>query len=159
MKFFKRDNSLSPMASFAIPALSAVALIAISACAHNGHAADTPKAQNDAPAITGLDPAAIKRGKLVFLQCRACHALKANQGHKVGPNLAGLIGATIGDKDGFNYSAALTEATDQWTPEKLDSFLTKPSDYFEGTIMAFGGIGKPEDRAAVIAYLRAETAE
>jgi cytochrome c len=111
-----------------------------------------------ADAATNLvgDP---KRGKIVFLQCRACHALEASEGHRVGPNLSGVLGATVGTKEGFNYSTALSEADAVWTEASLQAFLTKPSDYYPGTIMAFAGIPKAEDRAAVVAYIKERTAQ
>jgi cytochrome c len=111
-----------------------------------------------AEAATNLigDP---KRGKIVFLQCRACHALEASEGHRVGPNLSGVLGATVGTKEGFNYSTALSEADAVWTEASLQAFLTKPSDYYPGTIMAFAGIPKAEDRAAVVAYIKERTAQ
>ena len=36
-----------------------------------------------------------KRGKLLFIQCRACHDVQADLPDKVGPNLAGLLGRTV----------------------------------------------------------------
>ena len=57
---------------------------------------------------------------------------------------------------GFGYSGALSEfaAVNQWTYDHLDGFLEKPKKYISGTTMAFAGIGKPEERANLIAYLR-----
>ncbi len=43
-----------------------------------------------------------------------------------------------------------------WTVEALDAFLTKPKAAVPGTKMGFAGLKKPEDRAAVIAYLKAK---
>jgi cytochrome c len=44
-----------------------------------------------------------------------------------------------------------------WSPEALDQFLLRPSDFMPGTRMVFVGLRKPEDRASVIAYLQQET--
>jgi len=41
-----------------------------------------------------------------------------------------------------------------WSYEELNKFLWKPKAYASGTKMNFIGIKKPEDRVAVIAYLR-----
>ena len=41
-----------------------------------------------------------------------------------------------------------------WTYADLNKFLWKPKAYVEGTKMNFVGLKKPEDRAAVIAWLR-----
>jgi cytochrome c len=46
------------------------------------------------------------------------------------------------------------KATDfVWTEAVLDRWLTDPNTVVPGTSMAFGGLPKPEDRAAIIAYL------
>jgi len=41
-----------------------------------------------------------------------------------------------------------------WGYAELDEFLTKPKKYIPKTKMAFNGLKKQEDRAAVIEYLR-----
>ena len=33
-----------------------------------------------------------KRGRLLYIQCRACHDLQPSEVEKIGPNLAGLMG-------------------------------------------------------------------
>lgn len=130
-------------------------------CSGTGAAkADPPGA--DEPAIAPLtqrndDPAFARLGKILFLQCRACHATDSAAGHLVGPNLDGLFGSTAGRKEGFGYSTSLAESGVIWSESTLDQFLKKPSDYFPGTKMAFAGIEKSEDRAALIAYLRQQT--
>ena len=56
---------------------------------------------------------------------------------------------------GYSYSGALVaQGGDTWTYGELNKFLWKPKAYAPGTKMSFVGIKKPEDRAAVIAYLR-----
>jgi cytochrome c len=42
----------------------------------------------------------------------------------------------------------------QWSFEDLDKFLLKPRDVVSGTKMTFAGLKKPEDRAALLMYLR-----
>jgi len=59
-----------------------------------------------------------------------------------------------GVKDGYAFSTALAIPGELWTYESLDKFLEKPSAYAPGTKMNFVGLKKPEDRAAVIEYLR-----
>ena len=41
-----------------------------------------------------------------------------------------------------------------WDEASLDAFLENPKGFMKGTKMAFAGLKKPEDRAAVIAYLQ-----
>ena len=35
----------------------------------------------------------LERGRKLYLQCRACHSLKENEPHKIGPNLFKIIGS------------------------------------------------------------------
>ena len=99
----------------------------------------------------------VKRGRLVFLQCQACHALAAGEGHKVGPNLAGMFGEPAASKEGFNYSPALKESGLIWTPKALEEWLIRPSGFVPGNIMAFAGIRDEKDRTDLLAYMLTET--
>ena len=103
------------------------------------------------------DAADLKRGKLLYIQCRACHELKADQPHKVGPNLAGLLGSKAASAEDFSYSSALTAAKLTWDLETLDRWLEKPSAVVPGNSMAFSGIANPKDRASLLAYIVSET--
>ena len=55
--------------------------------------------------------------------------------------------------DGFNYSGALVEQADVWTPENLNAFLEAPADWAPGTRMSYRGLEGVENRANLIAYL------
>lgn len=103
------------------------------------------------------DAADLKRGKLLYIQCRACHELKADQPHKVGPNLAGLLGSKAASAEDFSYSSALTAAELTWDAKTLDRWLEKPSAVVPGNSMAFSGIANPKDRASLLAYIFSET--
>ena len=50
---------------------------------------------------------------------------------------------------------ALKEAGFVWGGERLDNWLENPRTFLKGTKMSFAGLSKPEDRANVIAYMRA----
>lgn len=71
-----------------------------------------------------------------------------------GPTLLGVIGRATASSPGFNYSPALKKLGGKWTPERIDAFLQGPQRFAPGTRMAFSGLRKPEDRAAIIAYLK-----
>jgi cytochrome c len=101
--------------------------------------------------LKAADPA---NGAKIAAKCKACHDFTKGGPNKVGPNLWGIVGAKHAHADGFNYSDAIKGLSGDWTYENLDKFLTKPKDYAPGTKMAFPGLPKPEDRAAVLAYLR-----
>lgn len=123
--------------------------LALAACVTASEAPD----RSAAPA----DPKLAARGKILFLQCRSCHGLKPEEGHRVGPNLSGLFGRAAASQEGFTYSEAMQGAGITWDAALLNQFLETPASLVPGTIMAFAGISAEADRAAVIEYLRAET--
>ena len=98
-----------------------------------------------------------RRGAILFLQCRACHTLKAGEPNRVGPNLAGVIGRKAGGATDFAYSPALLKSGIVWTDKELDLWLLDPMRLVKGTKMAYSGMKQPEDRAALIAYLKSAT--
>ena len=93
-------------------------------------------------------------GEKVFAKCKACHKLDGTDG--TGPHLNGVVDRAKASVAGYGYSEVLLSmASDSWTPENLDGFLTSPKAYAPGTKMSFAGLPKAEDRANVIAYLAA----
>jgi cytochrome c len=100
--------------------------------------------------------ASAERGKRLYLQCVACHDLKPGGPLKVGPNLYGVFGRKAGTVPGLVVSVPLKDSGIIWTVEVLDKWLEKPSTVVPGTIMAFAGVVKPEDRASLIAYMQRE---
>ena len=102
--------------------------------------------------------AEFKRGRLLYIQCRACHDLQPSPVAKVGPNLAGIMGRSAGTDAEFAYSPALKSATLVWDKATLDRWLEKPSALAPGNTMAFAGIANPADRAALIRYIESESA-
>lgn len=101
----------------------------------------------------------VDRGKKVFMTCAACHSIDPKGGALVGPNLSSVFNRPIGKQPGFHYSAALQKAKGKWTAEALDAFLAAPMEARPGTSMAFAGIKKTDDRAALIAYLKQASGE
>ena len=96
--------------------------------------------------------ASVENGAKVFRKCTACH--KVEQGENAtGPYMYGVVGRAIGSAVGFEYSGALEEVAEVWTPGNLYAFLEKPNTWAPGTTMGFAGLSKSEDRADVIAYL------
>lgn len=92
-------------------------------------------------------------GERVWGQCRACHQLTEGS-NAVGPYLYGVVGRDIGVASGYgNYSGALSEAADVWTPDNLNAFLENPSGWAPGTSMSYRGLSSAEDRANLIAFL------
>lgn len=108
-----------------------------------------------------LASADIEAGAKVFKKCAACHTLEEGGANKVGPGLWDIIAHGVGAKDGFGYSAAMTEYAAGgalWDYENLNKFLLKPKAYIKGTAMGFAGLKKEKDRANLIAYLRTYSA-
>ena len=101
----------------------------------------------------------LERGRKLYLQCRACHSLKENEPHKIGPNLFKIIGSTAGSMKGYNYSDALSKSEIVWTLENFDLWLEKPYEIIPGNKMVFSGMRKQEDRNDLIAYVYDETSE
>ena len=91
-------------------------------------------------------------GESVWRNCRSCHALEDGQ-NGTGPHLYGVVGREVDSVAGYNYSGALEEVADVWTPENLNGFLEDPRGYAPGTAMTYSGLRSPEDRANLIAYL------
>jgi cytochrome c len=91
---------------------------------------------------------------LLFLACQSCHDLKPGPSPKTGPSLYGVVGRKAGGLDGYAYSPAMAAQTFTWTEVMLDRWLTAPTDVVPGTKMAFGGLPNPQDRAALIDYLK-----
>lgn len=108
------------------------------------------------PAAVSDDEAMLKHGEKVFRKCSACHAVGDGAKNKVGPQLNGVMGRTMGSVDGFKYSEGFAKANADgkvWTAEEMAAFLAKPKAYMKGTKMAFAGLKKDEDLAAITAYL------
>jgi cytochrome c len=101
---------------------------------------------------TVLASASVEDGAKVFRKCSACHKLEAGE-NAAGPYLYGVVGREKGAAQGFSYSDTLASMEGAWTPENLNGFLEKPSDYAPGTSMGFAGLKKVEERADLIAYL------
>ena len=112
-------------------------------------------------AIVGLaDPLAAYEndpGAQVFRACIACHTLKAEDGPRAGPTLAGLFGRKIATLPGYDFSPALRMLDIVWTPETVSKlFEIGPAAYTPGTKMPEQRVGT-EDRAALVKFLEKAT--
>jgi cytochrome c len=92
-------------------------------------------------------------GARLFTRCSICHTLQSD-GVMIGPSLAGIVGQPAARLTSFtHYSDAIRTSHIVWTPEKLYQFLENPRRVIPGTKMTFMGVPKPQDRAALIAWL------
>jgi cytochrome c len=112
----------------------------------------------DKPIAFFLASADVAKGEAVFKKCGACHNAEKGGSNGIGPNLYGIVGNVHDHMPGFAYSDALMAMKGKpWNFDELNAWLTSPKAYAAGTKMAFAGISKPEDRAAVIAYLNSKS--
>ncbi|MDH5722599.1 MAG: cytochrome c family protein [Alphaproteobacteria bacterium] len=112
------------------------------------------KEETAEPILALLANADIGKGQKITKACAACHSFEKGGPVKQGPNLWNIVMADKAAVAGFDYSDALKEKGGQWDYASLNEFLWKPKKYANGTKMNFIGLKKPEDRAAIIAWLR-----
>ena len=96
-------------------------------------------------------------GEKVAKKCKACHAFEEGGKNKSGPPLWDVVNRPVGAAEGFRYSKAMIEFGEggkTWTYETLDAYLVAPKKVVPKTKMAFAGLKKEKDRAAILAYLR-----
>ena len=109
-----------------------------------------------AATVDNAQPVAVsaENGAAVFKKCKACHSVEKGGKNGTGPNLWGIVGATIAAHDGFAYSDAMqAKAGSPWDVDTLDAYLTKPKEAIPGNKMAFAGIADAADRHDLIAFL------
>ena len=104
--------------------------------------------------LASADPA---KGEQVFKKCAACHNADKGGANQLGPNLWGAMGKPHGHVPGFAYSDALKGVPGSWDWKSMDAWLANPKKYAPGTKMTFAGLGNPEDRANVIAFLNSRS--
>ena len=106
------------------------------------------------PVLALIAVADVEKGKGAAKACAACHSFDKGGVDGVGPNLWNIMNRGKAEKSGFSYSAGMSAKGGKWTYADLNHFLWKPKKFVSDTKMNFIGIKKPEDRAAVIAWLR-----
>lgn len=116
-------------------------------------------AEAEKPIAFYLASASVEKGEAVFKKCAACHNAAAGGANGIGPNLHGIVGKPHASHAGFSYSDALMAFKGQpWTWDEMSAWLKNPKAYAPGNKMSFAGLGKPEDRAAVMLWLNQQSA-
>lgn len=128
--------------------ITAVISLALSACSN-----DTPAEQPANAEVASSAEDTPHPGEMIFMQCAACHSVLASDGHKIGPNLAGIVDRDAGTAEGFTYSDGMGKVDLVWTEETLDRFLKNPNEVIPGTTMIFVGVPDDTQRKALIDYL------
>ncbi len=117
---------------------------------------ETPAEETVVEVAAAADPELLAAGEKVFKKCKACHQVGEGAEHKTGPHLNGIMGRAAAAAEDFKYSKAFTKLAEEgviWNAETMAAFLEDPKGYAKGTRMSFRGLNKPEDLAAVTAYL------
>lgn len=100
----------------------------------------------------------IRKGRSQFLHCNACHVADAAApppfGDSLGPHLEDIVGRPSASVDGFAYTEALRALDLVWDEETLDLWLQQPQALVPAMCEPFMGISNPENRKALIAYLK-----
>jgi cytochrome c len=92
-----------------------------------------------------------QEGQALFQKrCSGCHALDAD--HE-GPRLRGVVGRPAGTVKTFQYSDGFKNAKFRWDEATLDKWLTDTESVVPDNDMSFQ-VPKPEERAAIISYLK-----
>ncbi len=96
----------------------------------------------------------VAAGQKVFdARCKVCHTAEADAEHKIGPNLFGVVDQAAGWQESFRYSKGHRESGATWDDATLDLYLEDVDAVAPKSVKQFGGLSKPEDRAAIIAFL------
>lgn len=97
-------------------------------------------------------------GARVFRACVACHATGAEDDHRAGPTLHGIMGRRIGTAVGYVYSDALRSLDIIWSPETISRlFEIGPNAMTPGTKMPEQRVRDPAERRALVEWLTQAT--
>ncbi len=122
-------------------------------------AAATPEPEPEVQ-LAALDPELVAAGETAWRQCRSCHQIGEGARNGTGPQLNSIVGAVAAGVEGFRYSPAFVEAGEEglvWDAATLDTFLENPAGLIPRNRMSFRGVRSPEERAALIVYLKSHT--
>lgn len=132
--------------------------------AETGDAGAGAAAVATAADISALYPTAdIAAGESYFSKkCAVCHNIDKGGANKVGPHLYGVMGRQIASVGDFNYSDAMKKHETEvpggkWDWDAMNHFQWSPRKTVVGTLMAYAGTPKDQERANLIAYLNSKS--
>ena len=106
---------------------------------------------------------AAAKGKEIYTSamCATCHQIGPGAKNGVGPELNGIVGrkaASVADYP--SYSAGMKKLGAEgfvWTEENIDKWIANPKAMIPDSMMAlaFPGVADANERADIIAYLKA----
>jgi cytochrome c len=133
-------------------ALASVVILALAAGGAIAHGDGRHAGVPNRDEIAAGDPA---RGAAAFKAvCSACHTIEHGARRRVGPNLFGVAGGRIAQKEGYPYSEAFLRADIIWDDETLAAFLAAPMEVVAGTKMDWS-VKDAHQIADIIAFLKA----
>ncbi len=92
-------------------------------------------------------------GKRAYDKCISCHEITKSI-NKVGPHLMGIINRESASVEGFPYSMAMRGKHMVWNEENLSKYIEDPRGFVPYNRMSFVGIKDPDERAALIDFLK-----
>ncbi len=105
-----------------------------------------------------LANADVTKGEAQFKKCASCHTIEKGGANGIGPNLYGIVGNHHAHLSSFGYSDAMKATVGKaWDWDALSHWIQNPKKYIPGNKMSFAGIGKPEDRANLLAYMNTKS--
>ena len=112
--------------------------------------------------ISALYPTAdVAAGESYFSKkCAVCHNIDKGGANKIGPHLYGVMGRKVAGVSDFNYSDAMKKHADEaptWNWDAMNHFQWAPRKTVVGTLMAFAGTPKDQERANLIVYLNSKS--
>jgi cytochrome c len=115
-------------------------------------------AAGQAPFLKGGSRAMSAGERQFNRKCSICHSLSAESERRAGPTLKNLFGRPAGVVPDYSYSERLRRGDIIWDETSIDALFDQgPEVYIEGSKMPMQRITNPEDRAALIAFLRSHS--
>jgi cytochrome c len=124
----------------------------VEASGDGGAAVEVPVATALAAAVAADG---VAKGETIFKKCVSCHTINAGGAAGIGPNLNAILGKGIASS-AFAYSPALKAKGGNWSFESMNEWLKSPKKFVPDNKMTFAGIGKAEERAALMLYLNSQ---
>ena len=100
-------------------------------------------------------------GEQLLIACSGCHSLRADEPHRVGPNLHGIAGQPAGTRPEFGYSPALAAAGADnglvWEKGSLMAWVIQTEGMVPGTWMLYYNSLSGAEVQRLVDYILSET--